>query len=302
MLLILLLGAAAFAQETPVFRADVAMVRVDAQVIEGKRLLGGLKEKDFQVFDEGQPQPIVYYGRESDPLDVLLLLDVSGSMRRYLRQMANVARDALRQLKPDDRVAVMLFSRRAEVHEEFTTDLEKIVAEMSEAVREKGLGSGTAINAAILSAADYIGRQPRGKGRRAILILTDNMGLNYQTPDEQVLRALYEADCVFNAIVAGRGERPEPVRPGQYLNPDFTPPDVFRLAEETGGEAVKAERADTSFRQLMESLRTRYSIHYRAPEAQPGAFRRIRVDLSPEARRRHPRAQIRARHGYYAAP
>jgi Ca-activated chloride channel family protein len=301
MIFILLLAWAAFAQqpqETPVFRADVTMVRVDAQVLEGKHLLGGLTKEDFLVFDEGQPQKIVYFGRESEPVDLVLLLDVSGSIRRYVRQMASAARDALRQLKADDRVAIMLFSRRSAVREEFTTNLAEIEKELREAVREKGLGSGTRINASIISAARYVHRQQRGSGRRAILVLTDSIGLNYQVPDEKVLRALYEADSVLNAMVVGRGEQPKPPKPGIELNPDFTPSDVFHLAEETGGEAVKARRADTSFREMMERLRTRYSIHYRAPGT--GSFRRIRVELSPEARRRHPRAVVRARSGYYA--
>jgi len=136
-------------------------------------------------------------------------------------------------------------------------------------------------------------------GRRAILIVTDNLSLNYQAPDEQVVEALLKADTVLNAIVVGRGERPKPPRPGEYVNPDFTPSDVFHLAAATGGEAVKADHAGASFRDMMESVRTRYSIQYAAP---PGAalnsFRRIRVDFAPEARRRYPAAWIRARSGY----
>jgi VWFA-related protein len=302
-LLFILLALAAFAQEqeTPVFRSDVTMVRVDAQVVDGKRLVAGLGREDFEVFDEGQRQEVAYFGRESEPLDVLLLLDVSGSMRRYVEEMAQVAREALRQLHAADRVAVMLFSRRSKVSEEFTADFAEVAREMSAAVREQGLGAGTAINEALLAAAAYAGRQPARPGRRAILILTDNLGLNYQTPNEQVVRALYEADCVLNAIVARGGERPKPPRPGEYVNPDFTPSDVFRLAEETGGEAVKAERAGAAFQEMMERLRTRYSIHYRAPEAPAGSFRRIRVALSEAARKRLPRAEVRARAGYYAS-
>ncbi len=310
------------------FRAETAWVRVDVQAGEKNRLLSGLAQEDFVVYDEGVPQKILYFGRDSEPLDVLLLLDVSGSMHRYLEQMAATAREALAQLNPQDRVAVMLFSRRAELREEFATDLGRVTAGLKEAVREKRLGSGTQINASIIAAAEYIGKQPAAgdapaprPSRRAILIVTDNQGLNYQAPDEQVLRALYGADTTLNAIVVGPGERPAPPKPGQYVNPDFTPSDVFHLAEETGGEAVKAEKAGESFRQMIERIRTRYILQYRAPESaaraagrlaadQPeilednpprGVFRRIRVDLSPTARKRYPNAWVRARKGYYAA-
>ena len=116
-----------------------------------------------------------------------------------------------------------------------------------------------------------------------------------------MIRALYDADCVLNAIVAKGGERPKPPKPGEYVNPDFTPSDVFRIAEETGGEAVKVERAGTAFREMIERLRTRYSLHYRAPEAEAGTFRRIRVALSEQARKRLPKAEVRARAGYNAS-
>jgi hypothetical protein len=99
----------------------------------------------------------------------------------------------------------------------------------------------------------------------------------------------------------GRGSRPKPPKPGVYTNPDFTPPDVFSIAGQTGGEAIKAERADISFRQLVENIRARYGMSYRAPDsADPGQFRRIRVELSAEARRLHPHARVLARDGYYA--
>jgi hypothetical protein len=137
------------------------------------------------------------------------------------------------------------------------------------------------------------------KGRRAILILTDNLGLNYKSPDAAALDALYAADCVFNAMVVGKGERPEPPRPGHYLNPDFTPPNVFAISDETGGEAVKAERAGETFPIMIERIRTRYSIQYRTPENAGTGFRKIRVELTPAARERYPHAELRYRKGYF---
>ncbi len=280
------------------FRATTAWVRVDVQVGEKRRVLGDLSKDDFVVYDEGQPQKILYFGRDSEPLDVLLLLDVSGSMRRYLEQMAGNARQALAELHDGDCVGVMLFSRRTQVDEELTDSRSRVIDGLKQAVRTDSLGSGTRINPAILDAAAYMARQG-ARGRRAVVMVTDNMSLNYQSPDDKVIEALLGADTVLNAIVVGGGERPKAVRPGVYVNPDFTPSDVFRIAEETGGEAVKAGHAGVSFRDMMENIRTRYSIQYSAPEAAAaGSFRRIRVALSPEARRRHPEAWIRARSGY----
>ncbi len=299
--------AAQEAAQTPVFRTGTAWVRVDVQVGEKGRALGDLRQEDFVIYDEGQPQKILYFGLDSEPLDVVLLLDVSGSMRRYLEQMAANARNALQELHEGDRVAVMEFSRRSHVQAELTTDRPRAIAGLREAVHEQGLGGGTRTNAAILAAAAYIaqeaarGDQKSGPrpGRRAVLVVTDNASMDYQMPDEKAIAALLAADTVLNAIVVGGGDRPKPPRPGEYVNPDFTISDVFHIAAETGGEAVSASRADVSFRDMMESMRTRYSIQYAAPgDAAPGSLRHLRLELTAAARSRHPHASIRARTAY----
>jgi len=284
------------AQQTPVFRAGVALVKVDAQVIDrGGHAITGLTAADFEVRDDGRPQKIAYFGRESEPLDLVLLLDVSGSMHRHLQELAQTARAALRPLGSGDRVAVMLFSREAAVREQFTADFGIIERDLRDAVDERGLGSGTAINAAIISAAQYAAEQPV-RGRRAILIVTDNLSLNYKVPDDDVIRELYVADAVLNAILIGKQKRPGEPKRGSYVNPDFTPSDVFKLAAATGGEAVEARKAAESFQAMIERIRARYSLQYTAPPGAPGAFHRIEVKVEG-----HPGAAVRARAGYFAA-
>ncbi len=287
------------------FTASATLVRLDVQVQEKAGLVSGLAKDDFIVYDEGAPQDVQYFGHESEPLDVLLLLDVSGSMRRYLEQMAANGGTALRELHEGDRVAVMLYGRRTRVEEEFTTDRARIIKELHDSVHEgAALGSGTRTNAAILSAVAYVAQNaapldPAHPARRAILIVTDNQSMDYLMPDEKVIQGLLASDTVLNAIVVGRGDRVKPPKPGEYVNPDFNLSDVFEIADQTGGEAVKTERADTSFQEMLEGIRTRYSLAYRVPAgAQPGTFRHIRVELSSAARRRHPQAAIRVRSGY----
>src|SRR5262245_4559330 len=73
--------------EIPVFRAGVTLVKVDLQVVgPDGRDISDFTQQDFTIFDENQPQQIAYFGRESEPLDLLLLLDISGSMRRSLEE------------------------------------------------------------------------------------------------------------------------------------------------------------------------------------------------------------------------
>ena len=254
---------------------------------------------DFAVYDENALQRIVYFEHEPDPLDLLLLLDVSGSMHKSLTELASTARAALRSLGSGDRVAVMLFARGSAVRQPFTMDFAAVEREIRTAVDTTDLGTGTAINAAIVAAASFMGRQS-SSGRRAILIVTDNLSLNYRIPDEDVIRALYAADTTLNAILIGKQQHPAAPRPGQYFNTDFTPSDVFKLADQTGGEAMESHKAAESFQLMIERIRSRYRLQYEAPAAAPGEYRHIRVVLAPGARNRHENAVIKARAGYYA--
>lgn len=285
------------------FRADVSEVRVDVQVLDGKKIISGLGPVDFQISDEGQPQTLLRFGEESEPVALVILIDVSGSMKKYARQLASAAQAALTHLQPQDRVSVMVFSRGTELLSEFSNQLEEVAREIEVGVEQHRLPSGTAIYNSVLEASRLLAtdKEKNLASRRAVLILTDNASLNYQITESQVLRELWGVDAVLNALVTDNAERPKLTRPGAFRNPDFTPTDIFKLADQTGGEAYRVERADRAFPQIMERLRSRYTVIYRPPPGPPGVFRSIKVELSPAARRRYPGARIRTRAGYYTA-
>jgi VWFA-related protein len=294
-------GAALLAQppegDVAVFKAGATEVRLDVQVSQGKRIVAGLTKDDFVVFDEESRQTLSYFGREAEPLTVVLLLDISGSMKRYIQEMSRTAEQSLKLLRPGDRVAILVYGRNSKLHFDFSSNFDEVAGRLRSAPENPYVGSGTSTNEAVIDAAQLIAKHATA-GRRAIVLVTDNGGLNYQVPDEQVVRELFAANTVVNAIAVGKAERPKPMRPG--ANPDFTPADVFKLAEESGGEAIKAERADRTFPEMMERVRTRYALSYPAPEAASKTFRRVRVELSADARGRYPDARIRVRSGYFA--
>ncbi len=292
-----------FPQDLATFRADIAEVRVDVQVTNGGKPVSGLTVSDFEVYDQESLQPVSRFGREADPLALVLLLDVSGSMKRYVQQMASTAQNALTHLKEEDRVSVMAFAKETEVLSEFTNRFEEVQREIEVGVEQHTLSAGTAIYNAVVTAARELQDEARRTPniRRGVIILTDNESLNYQINEKQVLESLFSADAVLNAIVTGKSSRPKPRKPGEYRNPDFTPTDIFKIAEETGGEAFKVDRADKIFPVLMERMRSRYSLVYKAPSGSPGEFRKIRVELSPDAKRKYPKARVKARSGYYMA-
>jgi len=86
------LVAVAMAQDRPTFRTDVSQVHVDAEVLtEEGRIVAGLSRGDFRVFDEAQEQAIVGFAGEEQPLQLILLFDVSGSMRTQVMKVSAAA-------------------------------------------------------------------------------------------------------------------------------------------------------------------------------------------------------------------
>jgi VWFA-related protein len=286
--------------DVPIFKAGVADVRIDVLVTENKDLVKGLAKEDFVVTDEGQPQNVVSFSNGDEQLNLILLLDISGSMQKNIELISETARDALAHLRPGDRVAIMVFAKTSEVHQDFSDNLAETARQISKAVQGHDVGNTTQINAAVVDAAHYMQAHAGPGGSRAILILTDNLSMSYQLTDGQVIRELNKADTVFNAIVTGHAIEPRPPTPSMYPNPDLTPANVMHLAEDTGGEWVKAERADQSFNEMIERIRSRYMLAYHAPDASPGTFRHITVTLDDAARKRYPGAELHSRSGYYA--
>jgi VWFA-related protein len=298
---IFILAPLAAQDETPaVFKTGVEDVRVDVQVTQGKDLVRDLAKEDFAVSDEGQPQSILSFEHGDERLNLLLLFDISGSVQKFIEQIAQTARTALAHLRPGDRVGIMVFARKTAVHQSFSDNLAETARQIGAAVKNWDVGSTTLINSAVVDAAHYMQQHAGPDGRRAILILTDNLSTSYQLTDGQVIRELDKADTVFNAIVTGHAIRPNPPGPSMFPNPDYTPANVFHVAEETGGEWTKVGQADETFSNMIERIRTRYMLSYHAPSAQPGTFRHITVNLSPEAKKKYPAAEIRTRSGYYA--
>ena len=157
-------------------------------------------------------------------------------------------------------------------------------------------GRSTFTNEALLAAASYMNKQSAA-GRRAILIVTDHEGARISAQDTEVLRALHDSDVVLNAIIVGAMKKPS--TPGRYSNPTSMPPDMYRFVENTGGDVIADDDAAGALGRIVRQIATRYSFEYSAPQAEPGAYRRIRVELTPAAQRKYPGANVQARTGYY---
>ena len=294
------LAGFAMAQDHGVFKTGVSLVHVDAEVTDGMRLLTGFHKDDFRVLDNGAPQTILFLSQEETPLDLILLFDISGSMNPKLEKLAASAHVALAQLSQDDRVAVMVFSTGSTIVEPFTGDMQAVEKTINEKVLGKAQG-GTHILRAVSDAAAYFMKQPRTERRRAVLIMTDNHG-QPSGHRNTVVRDLWEADallCGLELRSAGEsamlGVRSVISPTAAFMNME----NMTSVVEETGGDLIKGHDPGPDFEEMIRRLRLRYMIVYALPKGKPGSQRKIKIELSEDARKRNPQARVRARDGYY---
>ncbi len=316
-----------------VFKSDVALTRVDAQVVDQNgRAITGLQINDFVLRLNGKTVPIRNFSSENTPLDVLLLLDVSGSMRPHVQRIADAAEQALRILTPKDRIAIMIFDTSARVRLPFSSDHDQVTSELNHLLRSERFNGGTRITNSLLSAASYIGRQARPEARRAIVILTDD-----ETQDEEDEPAVESALARSNTILsflqapyevptmAGGGRRrgtwggggggglPRTGWPGGGIGfPGGGPVVLGRgrggygadpshsagtatIAQDSGGDTIQVDQA-SALQDTLARLRQRYALNFYLPEGmKAGDATSVRVDLSQEAKLRYFDAEIHYR-------
>src|ERR1700735_5130473 len=199
-----------------VFRSDVSLVRVDAQVVDStNRAITHLHAGDFVLREDGKVVPIRNFASENMPVDVLFLLDVSASMRPHVQRIADASGQALTELGKDDRMGIMVFDRSTRVRLALNSSRQDVQREFDRLLRDERFNGGTDITRAMLDAASYIRQNGRRDARRAIVVLTDDQ-TEFDRDDEGVGRALAHADAVMCALIApdamqynrGGGQRP----------------------------------------------------------------------------------------------
>jgi len=252
------------------------------------------------VTDVGRPQTVLYFGREEEPLDVVLLFDAHGEIGLDVKRMAEAAHAALSELHEGDHAAVMAFGAtarrdcRTDLIFDFTGDFEAAERSVGNEVLQQELRSNGAWLCSglisLASAAQRLQGQPNGNRKRAILVVTDDKGSGIRAEFvRDAIRDLWKADAVVLGVLVHSGEivfSIPPYRGARYA------------AEQTGGDVLKTDDAADGLRQMMQRLRTRYSLYYALPRGRFGEERKIRVQLTNDAARRYPRAAVLARTGY----
>jgi von Willebrand factor type A domain len=282
------LSALAKSADITTFRTTVSLVKVDAYVYDRQTHapILDLQATDFKVLDEDQPRDIVFFGDDAGPLDLLLLLDISGSVRDMLPQIADSAAGALSALQQEDRCGVMAFTKTTAVTQPLTDVLKEVARGIRDAMTRR-IGNDTDINQALWAAADCL-HASGAPARRAILIITDNMQVT-QIPDSLVDEQLSEAGAVLDGLLLR----------GPLGLPHLTHPGILAFARNSGGEVIEGNHPAGQLAEMIRRIKFRYSIHFRPVETKSPQPRKIHIELSAEARRRRPNAVIRTRRIYF---
>jgi len=301
-------------QSDPTVTINTDLVVTDAHVVSKKsgRTIGGLKQEDFLLYEDGVQQELTHFSQDKLPLSVLLLLDVSGSMQSILARVSAETEQALLHLKPEDEVAVMLFGTRAEVVQDFTHD-RKLIADQIGRIEDRRyrrrIGSFTNLNEAVYQAAIHLDKSANPISRRVIIAVTDNLANPVIGHSEgEAFERIFESGSVVCGIFVRDFQakidnimRKDPVnmlyRKVRGLG------SISTYANKTGGEVMDTDETDLDVKlaELIDHLRTRYSLGYAPPNANmDGKFRKLKLKVTSQVEAREGEVVVRTRQGYYA--
>ncbi|MFZ0393679.1 MAG: VWA domain-containing protein [Terracidiphilus sp.] len=290
-LLLLVFSPLLPAQDTPTFHIESNLVNLFVNVTDQSgAIVGGLTRDDFSVAEDGRPQTIAIFERQSElPLSIMLAIDTSLSVRKDLsderRAAGHFARDLLR---PQDQMGLIQFATYVNQLVPFTSDLKRL---------DRGLGELRPGEATALYDAIYLGSHSLApkQGRKVLIVVSDG---DNTTGDEDYPQALEQAqrgDVMIYSLI----DVPIEASAGRDLGGEHA---LITLSEQTGGKSFYVDEGglDKAFKKVSDDLRTQYLIGYYPHKQVPGqSFHRISVIVPRAASGVY---NIRCKAGYYSDP
>jgi VWFA-related protein len=269
-------------QEQPqtVFRGGSELVRAYVTVTDRNgRLVTTLRQEDFEVRDEGRPQPITLFVNQPRDIRLIVLLDVSGSMQGNLPLLRSGTAELVKHLRRGDTARIGTFGKEIVISETFTRDAGELVGALPSAIDPQ---APTPLWRAIDTAVDSFGRAAggaEGDARHVVLVLSDgadsgitNFRDRFVTQGEVIDRARRQDVMVYAVGMRSRGTRSVPgLGVGGLqaaLTADLPDPQLARVAEETGGGYTEINFGDNlglAFAQVAEELHSQYLLAYEPP-------------------------------------
>jgi VWFA-related protein len=259
-------------------RVNVDVVQVTVTVSDSRgKFVAGLPRSAFHVFEDNRPQAITHFASEDIPLELLVAIDISGSMSPAMPKLRTAVKQFLAEVPPDDQVTLLGFNDSIFTLTRKATDQ----AERARAVDRLAPWGSTALYDVILRGIEMLGRQT---GRKALVVFSDGEDQGSHATINDVERRLQASDVTLYMIAQGRGVTLEPLKKI-----------MERLVQPTGGRALFTDSIDElqgAFADLLAELSNQYLLGYSSSnQTRDEAWRRIRVDVDGHH-------EVRARQGY----
>ena len=259
-------------------RVNVDIVQVTVTVSDGRgRFIRGIPESSFHVYEDGQPQKISHFASEDIPLELIVAIDISGSMTPSMAKLKMAVKEFLGSVPAHDQVTLLGFNDNI-----FTLSRKQTnPTERVKAVDRLAPWGSTALYDVILRGVEMLGRQA---GRKALVIFTDGEDQGSHATIADVERRLQASDVTLYMIGQGRG-----------VTMDSLKRIMDRIATPTGGRALFTDSIDElhgAFGDLLDELSNQYLLGYASTNnKRDDVWRRIRVDVDGHH-------EVRARQGY----
>jgi Ca-activated chloride channel homolog len=276
------------------YRVNVRLVNVFTTVTDSRGApVADLNKDDFQLFEDGVPQTIKVFEKESAiPLSIALAIDTSPStMRDFKLETTSARRFVHSILRNEDRLSVFEVTENIDQMTRFTSDLRTI----EHGIDSLKTGPGTSIYDAIFLCSEALLDH---EGRKVLVLITDGGDTTSKADYNSALRRAQQAEAIVYSIIVV----PVEADAGRNLGGEHA---LIQISKDTGGKYYYAEgqqQLDEAFRKISDELRTQYLLaFYPSRKVSDSPFRRIKVELSkkdPEGRD----YQVRHRAGYYTAP
>ena len=278
-------------------RVNVKLVNVFSTVTNGGGApVSSLKQEDFQIFEDGKPQKIAVFQRESElPLSIVIAIDASLSTRNNQRlELDSARRFAHAILRPIDGISLFQFSEVVDQLTPFTADLRAI----DKGISRVHSGAATALYDTLYLGSDALLDR---RGRKVMVVITDGGDTVSKTSYQEAVREAQQAEVILYSIIIVPIENSA----GRDIGGEHA---LIQLSRDTGGKyfyASSLEQLDAAFRQIGDELRTQYLIAY-YPNARlsDSEFRRIEIKINPSTQN-YPNPlelQVRHRTGYFTMP
>ncbi|HTP87301.1 MAG TPA: VWA domain-containing protein [Candidatus Acidoferrales bacterium] len=291
--------------QLPTLKVDVDVVSILASVRDKKNtLIPNLGKDDFTVLEDGKPQTIKYFTKETDlPLTIGLLIDVSRSQENLIEIERRAAAQFFSQvLRKKDIAFLISFGEECELLQDYTGSVRLLTDGMNQLRVSGGVGGlhpgpvptvsqprGTVLFDAIYLAAT---EKLKGEvGRKVIVVITDGVDQGSRLNRNQAIEAAQKADAVIYSI-----DYEDPRYHGMF-GPSGEG-DLKKMSDETGGHVYRVDRKNTLeqvFKELQDEMRSQYSIGYTpSNNAKDGSYRHL------EIRTGNKELKVQARKGYFA--